>query len=71
MVRQDIDITVVCEDLSSETRAAFIQVGAKLMLMDRHVVSVRFRNDTGTWNTDPASILMAFTLGYRPELMRG
>jgi hypothetical protein len=63
MVRRDIDITVACEDLSSETRAAFIQVGAKLMFMDRHVVSVRFRNDTGTWNTDPASYPDGLYLG--------
>jgi hypothetical protein len=54
MVRRDIDITVVCKDLSAETRAAFSQVGAKLMLMDRHVASVRFRNETGAWNGDPA-----------------
>jgi hypothetical protein len=63
MVRRDIDFTVVCENLSSETRAAFIQAGAKLMLMDRHVVSVRFRNDTGAWNTDPASYPDGLYLG--------
>jgi hypothetical protein len=63
MVRRDIDITVVCENLSSETRAAFIQAGTKLMLMDRHVVSVRFRNDTGAWNTDPASYPDGLYLG--------
>jgi hypothetical protein len=63
MVRRDIDITVVCQDLGSETRAAFVQVGAKLMLMDRHVVSVRFRNDTGSWNTDPASYPDGLYLG--------
>lgn len=63
MVRRDIDITVVCKDLSSETRAAFSQVGAKLMLMARHVVSVRFRNDTGAWNADPASYPDGLYLG--------
>jgi hypothetical protein len=63
MVRRDIDITVVCKDLSSETRAAFSQVGAKLMLMGRHVVSVRFRNDTGAWNADPASYPDGLYLG--------
>ncbi len=47
MVRRDIDITVICKELSSATRAAFVQAGAKLMLMDRNVISVRFRNDTG------------------------
>jgi hypothetical protein len=63
MVRRDIDITVVCKDLSSETRAAFSQVGAKLMLMGRHVVSVHFRNDTGAWNADPASYPDGLYLG--------
>lgn len=63
MVRRDIDITVVCKDLSSETRAAFSQIGAKLMLMGRHVVSVRFRNDTGAWNADPASYPDGLYLG--------
>ena len=63
MVRRDIDITVVCKDLSSETHAAFSQVGAKLMLMGRHVVSVRFRNDTGAWNADPASYPDGLYLG--------
>ncbi|WP_428990697.1 hypothetical protein [Methylocapsa aurea] len=58
MVRRDIDITVVCESLSSETRAAFIQTGAELMSMDRHVVSVRFRNDTGAWNADPDGLYL-------------
>ena len=71
MVRRDIDITVVCEDLSSETRAAFIQAGAKLMLMDRHVVSVRFRNDTGAWNTDPASYPDGLYLGVSTRTNEG
>lgn len=63
MVRRDIDITVVCKKLSSEVRAAFIQAGAKLMSMDRHVVSVRFRNDTGSWNADPATYPDGLYLG--------
>jgi hypothetical protein len=63
MVRRDIDITVVCKDLSLETRAAFSQVGARLMLMGRHVVSVRFRNDSGAWNADPASYPDGLYLG--------
>jgi hypothetical protein len=71
MVRRDIDITVVCKDLSSETRAAFIQVGAKLMSMDRHVVSVRFRNDTGTWNTDQASYPDGLYLGVSARTDEG
>ena len=71
MVCRDIDITVVCEDLCSETRAAFIQTGAKLMLMDRHVVSVRFRNDTGAWNTDPASYPDGLYLGVSVRTNEG
>jgi hypothetical protein len=71
MVRRDIDITVVCENLSSGTRAAFIQAGAKLMLMDRHVVSVRFRNDTGAWNADPASYPDGLYLGVSTRTSEG
>jgi hypothetical protein len=71
MARRDIDITVVCENLSSETRAAFIQAGATLMLMDRHVVSVRFRNDTGAWNTDPASYPDGLYLGVSARTNEG
>ena len=52
MVRRDIDITVVCEGLSRKTHADFSQVAAKLMLMDRYVLAVRFRNDSGVWNSD-------------------
>jgi hypothetical protein len=63
MVRRDIDITVICKELSSATHAAFVQVGTKLMLMDRNVISVRFRNDTGPWNTDPASYPDGLYLG--------
>jgi len=71
MVRRDIDITVVCKDLSSETRAAFSQVAAKLMLIDRHVVSVRFRNDTGAWNADPASYPDGLYLGVSARAKGG
>src|SRR5450755_124459 len=71
MVRRDIDVTVICKDLSSETRAAFIQAGAKLMLMDRHVVSVRFRNDTGAWNTGPASYPDGLYLGVSTRTNEG
>src|SRR5436190_24163761 len=71
MVRRDIDITVICRDLSSETHAAFIQVGAKLMSIDRHVVSVRFRNDTGAWNADPASYPDGLYLGVSARAKGG
>lgn len=71
MVRRDIDITVICKKLSSVTRAAFVQVGAKLMLMDRNVISVRFRNDTGAWNTDPASYPDGLYLGVSARTNEG
>jgi hypothetical protein len=71
MVRRDIDITLVCEELSSATRAAFAQAGATLMLMDRNVISVRFRNDTGAWNTDPASYPDGLYLGVSARTDEG
>ncbi len=71
MVRRDIDITVICKALSSATRAAFVQAGAKLMLMDRNVISVRFRNDTGAWNTDPASYPDGLYLGVSARTNEG
>jgi hypothetical protein len=71
MVRRDIDITVICKALSSETLAAVAQVGAKLMLMDRNVISVRFRNDTGTWNADPASYPDGLYLGVSARTNEG
>jgi hypothetical protein len=53
MVRRDIDITVVCPRLDAQALAAFAGVGARLMQQPA-VESVRFRNDTGTWNREPA-----------------
>src|SRR5262249_34511054 len=55
MVRRDIDITVVCERLNAATLKSFAEIAAKLMLLDQHVVSVHFRNDSGFWNIDPAA----------------
>lgn len=71
MVRRDIDITVVCEGLSTKTHADFSQVAAKLMLMDRYVLAVRFRNDTGVWNIDPASYPDGLYLGVSARLTDG
>lgn len=71
MVRRDIDITVICKELSSATLAAVVQAGAKLMLMDRNVISVRFRNDTGAWNTDPASYPDGLYLGVSARTNQG
>ncbi|TCR93237.1 hypothetical protein EV561_101683 [Rhizobium sp. BK376] len=71
MVRRDIDITVICENLGPETRAAFAQIAARLMLMDSHVVSVRFRNDTGRWNKEPASYPDGLYLGLNVRTEEG
>lgn len=71
MVRRDIDITVVCESLSVEAREAFIRAGAELMSMDRYVVSVRFRNDSGAWNADPASYPDGLYLGVSARASEG
>jgi hypothetical protein len=71
MVRRDIDITVICKELSSATLAAFAQAGAKLMLMDRNVTSVRFRNDTGAWNTDPTPYPDGLYLGVSARTNEG
>ena len=53
MVRRDVDITVVCPDLGRPVHEAVARIGAELALHER-VRQVRFRNDTGSWNTDPA-----------------
>ncbi|WP_327064945.1 hypothetical protein OG500_03895 [Kitasatospora sp. NBC_01250] len=52
MVKRDLDITVVCPRLGGAEREAVVAVGARLALHER-VWQVRFRNDTGAWNTDP------------------
>ena len=49
MVWRDLDLTVVCTKLSL---APVTAVGARLAEHPR-VNTVRFRNDTGQWNTDP------------------
>jgi hypothetical protein len=48
MVWRDLDLTVVCETLDAGRVA---DTGALLARSER-VREVRFRNDTGTWNTD-------------------
>ncbi|WP_179720833.1 hypothetical protein [Saccharopolyspora hordei] len=52
MVRRDVDITVTCSELDRETHAAVSRLGAELALHEQ-VREVRFRDDTGRWNTDP------------------
>jgi hypothetical protein len=39
--------------------------------MDRNVISVRFRNDTGAWNTDPASYPDGLYLGVSARTNEG
>lgn len=53
MVRRDLDVTVVCPELGASTHEAVARIGARLTLHER-VWQVRFRNDTGAWNTDPS-----------------
>ncbi|MCC3771261.1 hypothetical protein K6I34_004133 [Streptomyces sp. UNOC14_S4] len=52
MVRRDIDITVICPALDLAAKRAVAGIGAVLAVHDR-VRQVRFRDDTGHWNTDP------------------
>ncbi|KAA5826024.1 hypothetical protein ABT337_26055 [Saccharopolyspora hirsuta] len=52
MVRRDLDITVICPRLDPAAKSAVAGVGAELAVHDR-VRQVRFRDDTGCWNTDP------------------
>ncbi|MER7011689.1 hypothetical protein ABT324_09710 [Saccharopolyspora sp. NPDC000359] len=52
MVRRDLDITVICPRLDLAAKSAVAGVGAELAVHDR-VRQVRFRDDTGHWNTDP------------------
>ena len=49
MVWRDLDLTVVCPTLDV---AAVADTGAELARRER-VRKVRFRNDTGGWNTNP------------------
>ncbi|SHG82625.1 hypothetical protein [Streptoalloteichus hindustanus] len=52
MVRRDLDVTVVCRKLDAATTTAVAQAGAQLAVR-QDVQEVRFRDDTGHWNTDP------------------
>ncbi|MFI1864515.1 hypothetical protein [Streptomyces jumonjinensis] len=62
MVRRDLDITVVCPRLDAATAKAVADIGAELAVHDR-VRQVRFRNDTGPWNADPAAYPDGLYLG--------
>ena len=53
MVRRDLDITTTCAALDPATHRAVADLGAALVLHPR-VRQVHIRDDTGTWNTDPA-----------------
>ncbi|MGW1681084.1 hypothetical protein [Saccharopolyspora sp. NPDC002376] len=50
MVRRDLDITVICPLLDAAVKSAVAGIGAELAVHDR-VRQVRFRDDTGHWNT--------------------
>lgn len=52
MVARDIDITVVCRSLDDHTLRTFSGIAAELM-QSTTVASIRFRNETGTWNSEP------------------
>ncbi|MCS7482368.1 hypothetical protein ACFFQW_20175 [Umezawaea endophytica] len=51
LVKRDIDITVVCQELGKSVHEAVANLGAELARHHR-VERVLFRNDTGSWNTD-------------------
>ena len=63
MVRRDIDITVVCAKLDARALEAFSGIAARLMQNSTNVESVRFRNDTGVWNREPAKYPDGLYLG--------
>ncbi|MFF3270956.1 hypothetical protein ACFYWU_08485 [Streptomyces chrestomyceticus] len=52
MVVPDLDITVICPELTDRTKRSVAEAGARLAVHDR-VRQVCFRDDTGHWNTDP------------------
>ncbi|UIK04207.1 hypothetical protein [Neorhizobium galegae] len=68
MVRRDIDITTVCEKLDGATHAAVAGIGRDLTLHPR-IGALKFRNDTGLWNTAPQDYPDGLYLGatYRTE----
>ncbi len=64
MVHRDLDLTVVCSELSV---AAVARLGARLAAHSR-VRSVVFRNDMGEWNVDPAyPDGLYLGIGYRSD----
>lgn len=71
MVRRDIDITVVCPKLDARTLEAFGDIAAGLMQKASIVGSVRFRNDCGDWNSDPAKYPDGLYLGLTVRAQNG
>jgi hypothetical protein len=71
MVERDIDITVVCKRLDADTLKGFSEICAKLILLDKHVVCVRFRNDTDFWNADPTAYPDGFYLWLSVRMSDG
>ncbi|CDZ57423.1 hypothetical protein [Neorhizobium galegae] len=68
MVRRDIDITTICEKLDGATHAAVAGIGRDLTLHPR-IGALKFRNDSGLWNTAPQDYPDGLYLGatYRTE----
>ena len=52
MVKPDIDVTTACPALDLAAFDAVTHLAARLTRHER-VWQVTFRNDTGTWNTEP------------------
>ncbi|MFI9366206.1 hypothetical protein ACIG5E_34910 [Kitasatospora sp. NPDC053057] len=62
MVRRDLDVTVTCPRLDTAAHQRVAALGARLALHER-VRQVRWRNDTGAWNEDPAAYPDGLYLG--------
>lgn len=69
MVRPDIDITVCCEALDAGTVGDVIDLGARLARQEQ-VRRVLYRDDTGSWNTEPVRYPdgVYLGLGFRSEV---
>lgn len=66
MVKPDIDVTTACAQLDLSAFDAVTQLAARLSRHER-VRQVTFRNDTGVWNTEPATYPdgLYLQVGYR------
>jgi hypothetical protein len=69
MVRRDIDITVICQKLDAGTLERFSDIAATLVRHSADVQSVKFRNETGVWNQEPAKYPDGLYLGLTVKNM--